>query len=357
MSSTNGTIRALPVPDFYDPARASDWDYSPDQQRLFELAVAWRKAHGIRPASEDTRDVHLLLVDLQKDFCFPEGTLFVAGRSGRGAIEDNDRIARFIYQNLASITSITCTMDTHFPHQIFSPAFWVDESGQPPPAHREVSVDDVRSGALRPNPALAAWLAPNGEYQWLLQYAEYYCAELAKQGKYKLYLWPPHCLLGSAGHALVGVIHEARMFHAYARGAHAAVEVKGTTPLTEYYSVIGPEVTRAHDGTMLGRRNVEFLKILRRSDAVIIAGQAASHCVKSTIDDLLLHTEAELARKVYILRDGMSAVTVPDPDRPGELAFDFTPEAERALERFRDAGMHVVESTVPIEEWPDFPTA
>jgi nicotinamidase-related amidase len=355
MSNASERMFPLPVPEFYAPANAEAWDYSPDPVRVFKAAGAWRRAHGLRSSAEDRRGVHLLLVDLQRDFCFPRGALYVAGRSGRGAMEDSDRIARFIYRNLSAITQITCTMDTHFPYQIFSPAFWVDAGGEPPRANREVTVADIRDGALRPNPALATWLAPNGDHDWLLRYAEFYCQELARIGKYQLYLWPPHCLLGSDGHALAGVIQEARLFHAYARTAPAAIEVKGTTPLTEYYSVIGPEVTQAHDGTVLAHRNVDFLRILRRSDAVIIAGQAASHCVKSTIDDLLLHLEEELARKVYILRDGMSAVTVPDPDRPGEFLFDFTPQAEQALERFRDAGMHVVASTTPLAEWPDFP--
>ncbi len=89
----------------------------------------------------------------------------------------------------------------------------------------------------------------------------------------------------------------------------------------------------------------------------MIAGQAASHCVKSSIDDLLaeiaLHDEA-LARKVYILADCMSAVTV--PDGKGGFVADFTSEAEQALARFRAAGMHVVRSTDPIEGWPDLPS-
>ena len=84
---------------------------------------------------------------------------------------------------------------------------------------------------------------------------------------------------------------------------------------------------------------------------MLIAGQAASHCVRSTIDDLLSELEEELVRKVYILRDCMSSVVVPDPEHEGEHLFDFTPNAEEALERFRDAGMHVVESTRPMDEW------
>jgi hypothetical protein len=87
---------------------------------------------------------------------------------------------------------------------------------------------------------------------------------------------------------------------------------------------------------------------------VIIAGQAASHCVKSSIEDLLGEiraVDADLTRKVYVLADCMSSVTVPDPTRPGEFLADFTPQAEEALRRFAEAGMHVVRSTEPVEAW------
>jgi nicotinamidase-related amidase len=344
----------LPIPDFYRPKRAADWHYVPDQQALLDRAVEWRERYRLNPAAEDRPKVHLLLVDVQKDFCFPEGTLYVGGRSGRGAIEDSDRIARFIYRNLATISEITCTLDTHFPYQIFSPAFWLDPQGKPPAAHREVTVADVRSGALRPNPAMAEWLT-GGDYDWLLRQVEYYCERLEEQGKYTLYLWPPHCLLGSAGHALVGVIHEARLFHSYARLSRGAIEVKGDLPLTEYYSVIGPEVLTRFDGLPMAEKNIDFIRILSQSDAVLIAGQAASHCVRSTIEDLLQHLEEYSARKVYILRDCMSAVAVRDPNDPDRFLFDFTPQAEAALRRFEEAGMHVVESSRPLSEWPDFP--
>jgi hypothetical protein len=73
----------------------------------------------------------------------------------------------------------------------------------------------------------------------------HYCEELERAGKYQLYLWPPHCLLGSDGHALAGVVHAARLFHAFARGAQSWVEVKGGNPLTENYSVLRPEVLDA----------------------------------------------------------------------------------------------------------------
>lgn len=343
--------QALPLPPFYSKANAESYGYSPDQQALFVAATEFRKRHAIRPASSDRRQVHLLLIDVQRDFCFPEGSLYVAGRSGRGALDDNARTAEFIYRNLDVITRITTTLDTHFAFQIFFPSFWVDREGQPLTPHREITIEDTDRGEVRPNPAIAGWLA-NGDYGWLERQVRFYCAELEKAGKYRLYLWPPHCLLGSAGHTLVGVIHEARLFHAFARGMQSWVELKGGEPLTENYSVLRPEVLSRHDGRPLAEPNTALVETLLGADALIIAGQAASHCVKSTIEDLLeaiVARDAALARKVYILGDCMSAVTVPD-GKGGFLA-DFTPEAERALARFAEAGMHVVRSTDPIQDW------
>jgi nicotinamidase-related amidase len=347
------TSAELPLPDFYDAGHATQWSYEPDAARLAGAAPAWRDRHGVTPAARDERRVHLVLIDVQRDFCFPEGALYVGGRSGRGAMEDNDRIARFLYRNLARITEVNCTLDTHFPHQIFFPAFWIDETGAPPAANREVSADDVRTGRLTPNPALAPAFA-GGDAAWLRAYALHYCERLEAAGRYRLFLWPPHCLLGGLGHTLAGVIQEARLFHSFARTARAWIETKGATPLTEYYSALGPEVDRTHDQASLAAPDTGFLDTLRSADRVIVAGQAASHCVKSTIEDLLERLDRRLAGKVYILRDCMSAVALPDPDRAGEFLFDFTAEAEAALERFADAGMHVVTSDTPMATWPDW---
>ena len=99
----------LPLPAFYDPKSAERWAHAPDQGALFTAASAWRKTHGIKPAAADKHNVHLLLIDVQKDFCFPQGSLYVGGRSGRGAVDDSRRIAEFVYRNLGAVTDITTT--------------------------------------------------------------------------------------------------------------------------------------------------------------------------------------------------------------------------------------------------------
>ena len=342
----------LPIPSFFDPRHAADWSYRPDAAALATAATAWRAQHAIRPSAAAETRVHLLLIDVQKDFCFPEGTLYVAGRSGTGAIDDSRRIAELVYRNLGVFTDITTTLDTHLAYQIFFPSFWLDKAGAPLAPFRTITADQIAAGEVRPNPAMAKWLC-NGNYTWLCKQVLFYCQELERAGKYQLYLWPPHCLLGSDGHALAGVVHEARMFHAFARTAQSNVEVKGGNPLTENYSVLRPEVTSRFDGQALGQRNTQFLHTLLTADAVVIAGQAASHCVKSTIDDLLGEIAAQdptLATKVYLVTDCMSAVTV--PDGKGGFAADFTAQADAALQKFAAAGMHLVKSTDPITSWP-----
>ncbi len=290
----------------------------------------------------------LLLIDLQRDFCLPEGALFVAGRSGRGAIDDSDRIARFVYRNLDSIEQIVVTLDSHVPLQIFFPAFWITGSGEAVEAHREVSAVEIRRGDLVPRPEAALWFA-DGDVEWLGRQVGFYCSELERRGKYRLYLWPPHCLVGGEGHALVGVIEEARLFHSFACGAEALVVPKGDHVLTENYSAVQPEVLELYDGGLLAEPDEDLIDLLLDAEALIVAGQAASHCVRSTVDDLLrwaLVRDVRFAHRLYILEDCMSSVVAPGG------APDFTPQFDEARERWQRAGVHIVRSTEPMASWP-----
>ncbi len=341
----------LPVPPFFDPEHARSWSFRPDPPALLEAAIAWRSRFGIDAAATDRQRVHLLIIDAQKDFCFPAGSLYVGGRSGDGAMEDCRRLSEFVYRNLGTITAITTTLDTHLAEQIFFPAFWLDAGGTLPPAHTVVRLEDLRTGALRPNPAVADWLC-DGDFAWLQAQVQFYCESLTRKGKYELYLWPFHCLLGSEGHTLAGVVQEAQLFHAFVRQTQAWIELKGDQPLTENYSILRPEVLQRHDGGTLAEKNRPFIARLLAADAIVVAGEAASHCVKSTLEDLLDEIRAvdpALSGKVYILQDCMSSVVVPD-GRGGYLT-DFTEQAETALAGFQKAGMHVVRSTTPMDEW------
>ena len=88
------------------------------------------------------------------------------------------------------------------------------------------------------------------------------------------------------------------------------IVIKGETPFTENYSVIGPEVLTGPMDEMLGTHDQRFIQQLQEFDRLIIAGQAKSHCVAWTVYDLLddiMLADPQLAKKVYLLEDCTSA--------------------------------------------------
>ncbi len=334
-------MRELPVPPHFDPERVGEVWRVPYETRAREARV-WAEEHGIDAASDDSPRVCLLAVDVQNTFCIPDFELFVAGRSGTGAVDDNRRLCDFLYRNLGTITKIFPSLDTHHAMQVFHAIWLVDEHGGHPEPYTLVSPEDVATGRWRMNEAVAEALGIDADYA--RRHLEHYTRALAEGGKYDLTIWPYHAMLGGIGHAMVSAVEEAVFFHGVARYSAPEFQVKGDNPLTEHYSMLGPEVTEGPDGDILGSKNTALIEKLLSFDAVVVAGQAKSHCIAWTIDDLL-DEEHRLAERTYLLEDCTSPVVVPG-------VVDYTDEADAAFERYAEAGMHVVRSTTPIEQWP-----
>lgn len=334
------TTHELPVPPSVSPDRTGEV-FRVDYNQLSQAALGWARQHAIRPAASDKTKVALLIIDAQVDFCIKGYGLYVSG-----AEKDNERLCQFIYRNLDTITRIYPTADTHESAQIFHGQFWVDEQGANPPPMTPIAADDVKKGKWKVNPAMAWNLGVS--YAALQSYAQHYVAELAKAGRYTLMVWPYHCLLGGVGHALVPAVHEALWFHNVARASETGFEIKGGNALTENYSIFRPEILSGPNGTAVAQKNAAFLEKLLEYDYVIVAGQAKSHCVAWTIDDLLTEIRTKdpaLAEKVILLEDCTSPVAIPG-------VCDFTAEANQAFARFKAAGMKTVKSTDPIGSWP-----
>jgi len=334
----------LPVPPHFDPARVGEVWRVPYEERARE-ASSWANGHGLGRAAEDDFRLCLLAVDIQNTFCIPEFELFVGGRTGTGAVDDNRRLCDFIYRNLGEITQIFPSLDTHHAMQVFHAIWLVDEHGNHPAPYTLVSAEDVASGRWRMNGAVADALGIDRGYAE--RHLAHYTRQLAEGGKYDLTIWPYHAMLGGIGHALVSAVEEAIFFHGLARFSNPEFQAKGDNPLTEHYSMLGPEVTEGPDGDRLGGKNAELIEKLLTFDAVVVAGQAKSHCLAWTIDDLLGDEDVRerLADRTYLLEDCTSAVVVPG-------VVDYTDEADAAFERYAAAGMHVVRSTEPIANWP-----
>lgn len=338
----------LPLPDHYDPGKAGQvWKVA--YENIAIAAQDWAARHAIPPASSDTFRLALLLIDVQNTFCLPDFELYVGGRSGSGAVDDNRRLAAFIYHNLGHLTEITASLDTHQAIQIFHAIYLIDADGKHPAPYTLVSAEDILEGRWRFNPAVAHSLDISPEYGQAQ--LTHYVQELGARQKYALTIWPYHSMLGGIGHALVPTIEEAVFFHTVARAAQADFILKGANPFTESYSAIGPEVLEDGAGKQLARKNDQILRLVEQFDAVVVAGQAKSHCVAWTVEDLLSEIQERnpgLAGKVYLLDDCSSPVVVPG-------VIDYTDQAEAAYQRFAEAGMHLVRSTDPLETWPGIP--
>lgn len=343
-------VKKLVCPDFfYQAIGKGDRNWTVNYAKREEEALELAKKNKIKPASMDQCKICVMPIDMQVTFCSPQGELFVAGRSGDGAVQDCINLSRFGYEYLDLITEWAPTLDTHLIYQISHPLFWINDKGEHPAKNITlITYDDVLNGKWKVNPE-AAEVVTKGSLNWLQSYALHYTRELTADGKYPLQIWTYHAMLGSVGNALSPIIDEMTFFHGVARQTERSFQVKGNNPLTENYSVFSPEVLEDQNHRYIAEKNWKLIRKLLKNDILIIAGEAGDYCVAWSIDDLLtniLILNPELAKKVYILEDCISPVVIPG-------VYDGTDKMETAFKRFEKDGMHVVKSTDPIENWPD----
>lgn len=233
----------------------------------------------------------LIIIDPQNDFCDPQGELFVPG-----AEADMRRLSIFIANNLKAISGIQVTLDSHYYVHIAHPIFWENNKGESPPLFTLIKKEDIKG-----SPPL--WRPRNPEFK---QKAIHYLNELEKEGHYTLCIWPPHCIIGTWGHNVYPALLEALKDYQTEFGDLVYV-LKGSNKFTEQYSALRAEVIDPEDSHT--QINEAFLKRLRKADSILFAGEARSHCVASTLIDILKTEEDAFAKKCTLLVDTMSDVS------------------------------------------------
>lgn len=250
------------------------------------------------------RDFQLLAIDPQHDFCdLPEDFIktHADGLEQRpalpvpGAHRDMLTLAELVRRGGEGFSAITETVDSHHRYDIAHPTFWRDSQGMAAAPFTEITAAEVRAGRYTTTEPDA------------LPRALRYLDALESAGRYRLMVWPIHCVIGSWGqqtHAALRAAFDAWEQHS---GERVQAVYKGRNPWTEHYSALLAEVPDPDDpDTQL---NTPLITRLAAADRVYIAGEAGSHCVRATTEHIVANFAPENCSKLVLLTDCMSPVS------------------------------------------------
>ncbi len=317
----------------------------PNVDRAATTGAEHGQASGINKCQkwqDDAESVILSVIDCQIDFVCPEGALAVPG-----AVEDTDRLNRFIYGNAGKISHILASLDSHYLFQPFHRLNW--QAGTRPTSHLDgiaysegdypdpftvITTQDVRDDVWRP-----------------LRHPKkmiHYLKALETDHQKQLCIWPFHCILGTPGQAWDPSFTEAMIFHAAARANQYDATTKGMSQLSEHYGILQAEVEFPEDlNTQL---NTRVLTKWEQADRIFFAGQAKSHCCLATLEQIVTlfqaRGKAHILKKLFVLQDCMSSVA--DITLPDGTVIEFDRMAEDRFEEFKQLGVQFVNSTDPI---------
>lgn len=245
--------------------------------------------------------VHLVVIDPQKDFMDdPDSSLPVPG-----ANEDMKRLSSFIERCGRKLEDIHVTLDSHQVIDVGHPGFWRDENGNAPPPFTAISHDDVKN---------RIWSPRNERFR--VRMLKYTAALEVGKNHYPAMVWTEHCITGTPGHNVQANLRAALMDWARKEWANIDYVTKGTNVFTEHYGALMAEVPDPNDPST--QLNTEFLNILSQADIVAVAGEALSHCVLATVNQIAENIGPEHIKKFHILTDCSSPVPQPPggPDFP-----------------------------------------
>jgi nicotinamidase-related amidase len=274
-----------------------------------------------------SKPIHLLAIDVQNDFCHPNGSLYV-----KGANEDAKRLANFVTKMGDKIKGITTTIDNHHPLHIAHAIMWINKDNKHPDIFTTITKEDVVNGI---------WKASIPEYQTI---QEGYVTLLEEHNKNPLCIWPQHCLISSWGCNLEINFHNAIVDWQNNNKKMVKYINKGSKIFTEHYSAFEPEIDYNNyaylripiTGFSIDAKDplVAISKFEAFDGNIVIAGEALSHCVKATTLSILKWIlKEENISKFIILEDCCSNVT------------GFEHYGEEFLKEVVSKGMKIAKST------------
>ncbi|SMY15935.1 hypothetical protein [Photobacterium aquimaris] len=233
--------------------------------------------------------------------------------------EDAQRLARFIHNQQNSINNIVVTLDSHHEYDIAHAIYWQNKHGQHPAPFTLISHQDIVDGLWQPTDL--------EQLNHVLEYTQ----SLEQTGKYSLIIWPTHCIIDSVGHTVVAPIQTAIENWENQKNISRHTISKGENPHTEHYG--GCEAEYPLHDDIKTQFDPQLATLVVQSDRVFISGQALSHCVASTVEQMIDKLPRDDIRKLTILIDTTSPVA------------GFEKQAQAFVERMLALGVNIANTT------------
>ncbi|MDB5194478.1 MAG: hypothetical protein JWN50_492 [Parcubacteria group bacterium] len=280
--------------------------------------------------------VHLLIIDPQNDFMGnDDGTPLVetlgtsrvrtAALPVKGAVSDMKRAAKMIDRIGHKLDDIKVTLDSHRRIGIERPGYWMNAKGKQPAPFTIISVSDIEAGIWTPrHPGLRAR-------------ALAYAKALEAGGLYPLMIWTNHCEIGTWGHNVQDDLNDALQRWSEKEFASVDYVTKGSNPHTEHFGALMAEVPDPDDPST--QLNTSVLESLAEADIIGALGEASSHCLLTTMNQIAKNIGSEHLNKFALITDCMSPVGAV-PNGP-----DFPAIADAWQKDMQKLGMTLITST------------
>ena len=265
--------------------------------------------------------IRLFVIDPQNDFMDIEG----AALPVPGAHADMTRLAGLMMSIASSIEEIIVTLDSHASVGVERTTFWVGLDGIGVPPFTQISATDVERGIYRPRvaerrPQVIAYLKA-----------------LESAGERRLIVWPVHCVLGTWGHNLHLALAQSIAAWEYSSGRTCEKVLKGLNPMTEQYSAFRAEVPLTDDPRTMNNGPL-MTRLARGNEWLVVAGEALSHCVAASGQDMFSQMSRDRIARTIFLSDCMSPVT------------GFESEGHQFLEQAKAHGARVLPSNELVSQ-------
>lgn len=238
-------------------------------------------------------NIKLLIIDPQNDFCDIAGAALPVA----GADADMKRLAAFIDAHGQRLSGITVTLDSHASVAVERTSFWKKGDGGEVPAFTEVGAADVRARKFLPRNE-----SMTGQVLGMLD-------RLEAGNRYRLMVWPIHCVTGTWGHNIHTAVAESLARWEFRHQASVRKVLKGEYMLSEHYGAFEAEVPfENEEGTRFNYKLAASL--IKDTDLLLVAGEASSHCVSASVGQLLRFAgeQREHQVRMVLLSDCMSPV-------------------------------------------------